>query len=198
MRYLIYDCEIIKCIPDRDGTRFDDYEYCDGWSDHANMGISCVGFAASNGDVCVCRWDDPGDKAWGLSLLNNADIIVGFNSRRFDDALMAANGVAVSTAYDLLEQVRIAAYDSPDWEDQPPGCSYALGAIGEANGFPKTGSGVLAPQLWQQGKHQEVIDYCLNDVKITKALLDLGLKGELIDPNTSQKLQLRPLDNGEG
>ena len=38
--------------------------------------------------------------------------------------------------------------------------------------------------LWQQGKHQEVIDYCMNDVKITKELILLFLDLHLKDPNT--------------
>lgn len=190
MNYLIYDCEILKCIPNRDGTRFEVYEYCDGWDDHANMGISVIG----------CQWSGESRPFACFSVSEFKTVrkqrpgyLVGFNSRRFDDSLMRANGLYVETDYDLLEEVRIAAYGSPEWEDQPQGFSYALGAIGEANGFPKTGSGALAPQLWQQGKHQEVIDYCLNDARITKALLELGLKGNLIDPNTGQKLQLRPL-----
>jgi hypothetical protein len=32
------------------------------------------------------------------------------------------------------------------------------------------------------------------DVKITKAVLDLGLEGELIDPNTGNKLKLRDIN----
>jgi hypothetical protein len=36
--------------------------------------------------------------------------------------------------------------------------------------------------------------YCLNDVKVTTAILELGLAGELIDPNTGKKLRLAPLE----
>jgi hypothetical protein len=68
-----------------------------------------------------------------------------------------------------------------------------LAKLGQANGFPKTGSGELAPKLWQDGRFQDVIDYCLNDVKITNEILHLGLKGKLIDPNTGRPLTLAPL-----
>ena len=40
---IIYDCEIIRCIPPRDGIRNDDLAYCDGWHDYEGMGISVIG-----------------------------------------------------------------------------------------------------------------------------------------------------------
>ena len=40
---IIYDCEIIRCIPPRDGIRNDDLAYCNGWHDYEGMGISVVG-----------------------------------------------------------------------------------------------------------------------------------------------------------
>ena len=54
----------------------------------------------------------------------------------------------------------------------------------EANGIgSKSGSGANAAILWQQGKEQEVIDYCINDIKLTRELFDLIQdKGEIIDP----------------
>jgi hypothetical protein len=62
--------------------------------------------------------------------------------------------------------------------------------IAKANGKAKTGEGAIAPVLWQRGERQEVIDHCMNDVVITKAMLILGLAGQLVDPNTGTHLQL--------
>jgi hypothetical protein len=76
----------------------------------------------------------------------------------------------------------------------PKGWSYKLDAIAKANGMAKTGTGELAPIMWQRGQKQEVIDYCLNDVRVTTAILELGLAGELADPNTGKKLRLAPLE----
>lgn len=119
--------------------------------------------------------------------------IIGFNSKQFDDNLCRANGIDVITTYDLLEEIRLVAFGSTRWEDTPEGHNYSLDAIAKANGMTKTGHGALAPQLWQEGKHQEVIDYCVNDVKLTVELLNLGLKGKLINPNGGRYLKLRPL-----
>lgn len=38
-----YDCEIARCIPDRNGNNDPRYQYCQGWHDHKAMGIACIG-----------------------------------------------------------------------------------------------------------------------------------------------------------
>ena len=40
---LVYDLEIVKAIPDKSGACKDGIEYCEGWQDHKNMGISVIG-----------------------------------------------------------------------------------------------------------------------------------------------------------
>lgn len=192
--YLIYDCEIVKLIPPRDGVRLDGYEYCRDWSDHESMGISVIGFYSSRTNK-IDHWLDGPD----YSIRDLAEFfarhnhLIGFNSKGFDDKLMTANGVQITTTYDLLEEVRIAAGFGPDYRSVPKGFSYSLDSIAKANGMAKSGSGELAPMLWQQGKHQEVIDYAMHDVRITHELLKLGLAGQLVDPNTCRFLQLRDL-----
>lgn len=189
---LVYDCEIIKCIPT--GELNKNYKYCGGWRDFNNMGISVIGFYSDKSSLwfngynhCLTPFQD------FQKLVNNESQIVGFNSKQFDDNLCQANGIEIKTTYDLLEEIRLSAFGSPHWEDTPKGHSYSLGAIASANGAAKTGSGDAAPQLWQDGKHQEVIDYCVNDVKLTVELLKLGLAGKLINPNNGEYLLIRPL-----
>jgi hypothetical protein len=194
MNRLIYDIEIIKAIPTRE-PQIDGIEYCDGWLDHEGMGISVIGYQYNDEPIDCCL-----SAASFLDLLISLDdeeyTLVGFNSRSFDDKLLAANGLEdIQTDYDLLEEVRIAAGFQAHFQSVPRGYSYKLDAIAKANGMAKTGSGELAPVLWQQGKEQQVIDYCKMDIAITAAMLDLGLVGELIDPNTGDKLQLRALEH---
>jgi DEAD/DEAH box helicase domain-containing protein len=196
---LCYDLEIIKAIPPKDaGDRNPSIEYCGGWADFDGMGISVIGccWIQIDGGGRVSLIDPMAliaDK-YGLakfaSMVSYADGIVGFNSCRFDDQLMGANGVPVSTTYDLLEEVRISSYGSADYRDCPKGNSYSLGKIAAANGLAKTGDGANAAIQWQQGLHDEVIEYCKNDVAITAKLFRLGLTGTLKDPNTGQLLQL--------
>ncbi len=38
----------------------------------------------------------------------------------------------------------------------------------------------MAPVDWQRGHHGKVIDYCLNDVKLTRQLFELALAGSRV------------------
>jgi hypothetical protein len=188
--YLVYDTEILKAIPYGDLIR--DIEYCKGWTDYEGMGISVIGFWLTHKDE-----PEVSSVMQVFKLVTEGYAhypVVGFNSANFDDKLMAAHGITIKTTYDVLEQVRIAAGFGAHHTSVRRGYSYKLDAIAQANGMAKTGNGALAPVLWQQGKHQEVKDYCLNDVRITRNILELGLKGELIDPNTGERLKLAALD----
>lgn len=194
MRRVVYDCEIIKMVPKRFYDNLEDYEYCNGWNDFEGMGIAVIG---------VCDIDTE-EKYYFSNQKTDAKIayypirefpkfvaaheIWGFNSLNFDDRLCYANGLDIHTDHDLLCQVRLAAFGSTNWEDQPYGFSYSLSTIAEANGMAKSGSGELAPKLWQDGKHQEVVEYCLNDCLVTARLIKLFESGALIDPNTGEKL----------
>lgn len=188
MNRLIYDIEIKNAIPGR--KRIPGINYCRGWFDYAGMGVAVIGYKWNQESPAHCR-----DAASFFDLLLELDDedykLVGFNSNSFDDKLLAAHDLeGITTHYDVLEEVRIAAGFGASFKSVPRGYSYKLDVIAKANGFSKTGDGSLAPILWQQGKHSQVIEYCKNDVEITSKILDLGLAGELIDPNTGKKLQL--------
>ena len=187
--YLIYDIEIEKAIPTRQLIK--GIDYCAGWSDYENMGIAVIGYKWSHEDVASYTTSAEGFLDMLMQYDDEYYHLVGFNSRNFDDRLLTANGLeGIETDYDLLEQVRIAAGFKAGYKSVPKGYKYSLESISQSNGTAKTGQGALAPVLWQQGKKQEVIDYCINDVLITEKILELGLAGALVDPNTGNKLQL--------
>lgn len=201
MKGIIYDCEIVKCVPA--GQILPRYEYCRGWNDFDGMGISCIGVADLQSGRLWAFSDvvpPPAAKAFGINSLSDfqqlvyqaqksGEAIWGFNSHKFDDKLCRTNGIAIQTDFDLLEEVRLAAFGSTRWEDQPPGYTYSLDAIARANGMKKTGSGAEAPQWWQDGHYSKVIDYCLNDCSITRELILKFHAGELKDPNTGKILK---------
>ena len=62
---------------------------------------------------------------------------------------------------------------------------YGLDACCNANGIgSKTGNGALAPIDWQQGRIGSVIDYCLQDIKLTEQLFRIILGyGWILNPN---------------
>lgn len=201
--YIVYDCEIINCIPPKDGELDPSLNYCLGWDDFEGMGISVVGVAVVQPHYASYRSYvlDPkvNPNAFGdyfdLRSLLSYETVIGFNSESFDDNLIATNGILGKLesrikSRDLLKAIRLAAFGSDRWQDTPRGYSYGLDKIAKVNGLgSKTGSGELAPKLWQKGQYQEVIDYCINDVALTVQILDLAMEGELIDPNNGKVLE---------
>ena len=185
-RILFYDCEIARCIPDKYEDDLEGYEYCDGQQDFQGMGLACIG-TFWNGQYKAYFEDSlPAFQ----EIVNQAETIVGFNSVSFDDELMEANGIKIKTTYDLLCEVRVASGQPPFYTPGLTRGGYSLNALAAANiGKKKTGSGALAPILWQQGKKDEVVEYCLNDVDLT---LQLYFKRHhLIDPTNGTILKLR-------
>lgn len=181
---LIYDCEIIKAIPPKVAAmRLPDIEYCLGWEDLTGMGISVIGAYDYEEDRYRVFCEDNFDEF--QALVEHHDRIVGFNSLKFDNRLCAANGLMVpdEKSYDLLVEIWLAAGLGPHFV-YPTHIGYGLDACAAANfAEHKTGNGALAPIHWQHGQTGKVIDYCLQDVRLTKRLLDLVLhNGNIINP----------------
>lgn len=202
MKGIVYDCEVICCVSPKNGELDildSNYQYANGWTDYENLGISVIGVIyldSEKTEVFVnSQWENlkfPNFSDFQQLIYNiqkNDGIIAGFNSISFDDRLCRANGIAIATNFDLLQEVRVAAYGSTEWSDQPEDYSYSLDAITRANGYCKTGHGASAAKQWQDKYYFEVIDYCINDCRITKRMIELFNRGELIDPNNGRILK---------
>lgn len=190
-KHLFYDCEIAKCIPSQYEDNDPQFEYCEGWHDFPGMGIAVIG--------CYADWLDQyftfeaHQLAEFNALVEQADEIVGFNSVSFDDNLMHANGLDICTTIDVLARVRMAAGMPPYYVPGVTRAGYSLKAIAGANlDFNKTGSGELAPQLWQLGRKDEVKNYCINDVMLLVALWKLPI---IIDPTDGSELNIHEVDS---
>ena len=191
---LVYDCEIVKAIPSRDTGALEGIEYCAGWHDHANMGISVIGaYDYDTGRYRVFCADNFGEFE---DLAHATDLLVGFNNVGFDDKLIGASGLHASPStprYDLLAESWVAAGLAPTWQSFDTHGGFGLDAICSATfARTKTGHGALAPVDWQRGRVGSVIDYCLADVWLTKQLFDLALAGKpIINPKTGEPMTLR-------
>jgi hypothetical protein len=198
MRALIYDIEIKKGILGKGEEALAGYEYCAGWHDHANMGISCIGAYDYAEDRYRVFCEDNMHEF--SEALDKADKIVGFNSVAFDNAVIAACWAPVcklpvgwqAKSYDLLVEIWRAAGLSPAFNYKTHG-GYGLDAVCERNfGTKKTGDGAKAPIFWQRGMIGNVIDYCLNDVRLTKQLLDkVQSNAPITCPKTGKALPVR-------
>lgn len=183
---VVYDIEIVRCIPDRKLANDPTLEYCAGWEDHAHMGIAVL-----------CAFDTR-EQMPRIFLLDNlkefAELIVGrcvagFNNRGFDDKLLAANGVTVGDSYDLLCELRAACGEPRTYTYGVTVGGRTLDAIAVSNlGARKTMHGELAPVEWQRGNRGGVIDYCMRDVVLTLRLLER--LPALVDPVTRRTVTL--------
>lgn len=162
----IYDIEIQNAIPPKNpADRISGIEYCEGWHDYKNMKIAVIGAY----DYTTDKYHIFGEKDLEQFTVFAAlhDVAVGFNNLNFDNNLLAANGVIMSekTSYDILFEIsrKTGTFKG-----------YGLENCVKAN-FPntaKSGNGATAPIDWQRGNQTKIINYCLNDVRITKMLLD--------------------------
>ena len=106
--------------------------------------------------------------------------------------LIGASELKLATNYDLLRELWISAGLSPTFEGKEHG-GFGLDATAKANfNLGKTGHGAIAPILWQRGEIGAVIDYCMEDVRLTVKLMDMVYQGWLVDPrDTSWTLKMR-------
>ncbi len=190
---LVYDLEIIKAIPPKDGFLEPNIEYCKGWHDHANMGVSVIGAYDFEADRYRIFTEDN----WGEFAdlyRDSTKIFAGFNSIPFDNSVLKACeivDIAEDRCFDLLREIWKAAGLGPTFQ-YPSHAGYGLDAVAIANGIgQKTGHGAFAPVDWQRGNIGTVIDYCLQDVALTKKLIDkIKEEGGLIDPKTGKGLEI--------
>lgn len=192
---IVYDIEIVNPPKTSKTAKIDGIEkYAEGWEDYLGMGISVIGtYNYING--AFNRWfgDDQEHMLEVYNIMDNADLIIGFNNLKFDNPLLQAHGVPMgdSKSYDILRQIWFAAGLTEIFNPMTHG-GYNLDAVAMANlGTGKTGKGEFAPWLWAKGKRDEVAEYCINDVVLTKRLMDkIFEQGGLIDPKTKQFLKI--------
>ena len=190
---IVYDIEIIKAIPNKGEPLIEGIEYCKGWHDHAGMGVSVIGvydFVEDRYRV-FCK----GNFVEFFGLTVNRKYLVSFNGVGFDNKVLNNQWTGfnekwqmpVDGQYDLLQEIWSA------YGQRFKGSG--LDAMCSANGLGgKTGHGSLAPVMWQRGQMGAVIDYCLQDVKLTKELFLLSQRGPLKSP-AGGELNLRRIIN---
>jgi hypothetical protein len=96
--------------------------------------------------------------------------------------------VQCATSYDILAQIWIA---SPETK-QVKGLN-TLDAITQANGMPpKVSGGALIPQWWREGRYADVLEHVVDDVRKTKALFELIMRGAPLARQDGSQLLLPP------
>lgn len=173
MDAIVYDCEILNAIPDKTPPE-PGITYCGGWGDFHGMGVSVIcAYDYKTDRYHTFLRDNFGDF---LNLVYQRPNLIGFNNGGFDDLLIAAaigfKPPPTLKIHDLLSEVWVSCGLKRRFGGSQY-AGYGLQDLSLANGLPgKTSKGTHAPVMWQRGDHGQVIDYCLNDVWLTKKLID--------------------------
>lgn len=151
-----------------------------GWDNYAALKISVVGVYSYIEDRYYCFEEKEMDKL--ADLFSDARRIVGFSMNRYDipvlnnyfQRLKGAPRLWGMERVDLLEEIEMAT-----------GSRISLDRLAAANlGQHKTHHGSEAGALYRDGKIEELKEYCLTDVKLTRELYDLYRKQNfLMVPN---------------
>lgn len=143
-----------------------------GWNKKADMGLSLgVTYSTATGRYEIFPEKRVGDL---IDLLSKADLVVGYNNRRFDYEVLMGY-----TILDLPHQ--LPTLDLLEVVEKAAGHRLPLDAIATATlGVGKTGDGLDAIRWWREGKIMEIAEYCCLDVKVTKLVHEYAMKhGEL-------------------
>ena len=160
-RIIVFDLETQKLAQD-----------VGGWQNVHLMQISvAVVFDTQKDSFLVYEEDDVQAL---VEHLEKADLIVGFNVKRFDYRVLSAytsKALNSMPTFDILEDIY-----------QRLGFRLSLDHLAlETLNHGKTASGLQAVAWFKEGNMEELINYCRNDVMVTKDLFFFGLEqGHLI------------------
>jgi len=145
--------------------------------------ISLVGAYSYNQNKYFCFNENQLDEF--AQLCQSANLLIGFSINRFD--------LPVLKKYLTFDLFNMANFDILDKIETITGQRVGLNALAKTNlGIGKTGHSLAAPHLYHKGQIEELKNYCLNDVKITKELYELALKqGYLLVPQKNSHESLR-------
>ncbi len=148
--------------------------------------ISLIGFYSYKQDKFFSFNENEIERA--AEFLKKAGLLVGFSISRFDLPVLKHHFGRLS-GWEDFDPFLIPRVDLLDEIEFSLGQRVGLNILAKTNlGFGKNGKGLEAPNLYHEGRLEELKNYCLNDVKITKDLYELAKKqGFLMIPQKEIK-----------
>lgn len=142
-----------------------------GSPDPADLDLSVVCVHDSETDEITSYFQEDLDKLW--PLMEKADILVGYNSDHFDIPLLnkySPRDLTKIKSVDLMNEIKKSFGRRVKLDD------IAQATLGEA----KSAHGLQAIIWWRQGEKQKVVDYCIQDVQVTRNLYDYMKKNSFV------------------
>ena len=123
-----------------------------------------------------------------FTRMRQADLVVGFNSTRFDYAVLAP-----FAPFDLLD---LPCLDLLLRVKERLNYRVSLNNLGEATlGEPKNADGLQALAWWKEGRLDAIAAYCRKDVDLTRRLYLFGLEqGYVLFSNKAGQHVRLPVD----
>ncbi len=135
--------------------------------DFSNLEITVVGTHDSETGEYKGFFQEDFPQMW--KLFESADILVGYNSDHFDIPILNkyyAGDLTKIKSVDLLKEVRNVL-----------GRRLKLQSVAEGTlGHGKSADGLIAMEWWAQGKKDEVMKYCIEDVRVTNEIYEYARK----------------------
>ena len=156
--------------------------------DFSNLEITVVGTHDSETNEMKGFFKEDFPQMW--KLFESADILVSYNGDHFDIPILNkyyAGDLTKIKSVDLLKEVRSVL-----------GRRLKLQSIAEATlGRGKSSDGLEAMDWWAQGKKDEVMKYCLDDVKLTNELYEYARKNGSLKYKDYEGIREIKLDTSE-
>lgn len=144
------------------------------------LGVSLVGIYSYNRDKYRAFKEEEFPEL--LKLLQDTELVIGFNSKSFDFTVLQPYfkdfDLFTIKHLDILEEIVYAL-----------GHRLKLESVAQSTlGYGKSGSGLDAIMYYRNNDWDNLIKYCLDDVKVTKEVYDYGLNhGHIWYTNAGQK-----------
>lgn len=148
----------------------------------ADLDLAVVCVHDSETDEMTSYFKEDLGKLW--PLMEQADMLVTFNGDHFDIPLLNkyyAGDLTQIKSLDLLVEIRKSLGRRIKLDD------IASATLGES----KSADGLQSIVWWRQGKIDDVVNYCKQDVKVTKNVYDFAMQnGHLLYVKDGKKEQI--------
>jgi DEAD/DEAH box helicase domain-containing protein len=174
-RYGVFDVETQRSAAD-----------VGGWHRADRMGISVAVLYDSASDSFKTYLEK--DIPELIKDLQTFELVVGFNNKRFDNRVLSA--------YSLFNLASLPTLDIMEVIANRLGYRLSLDRLAEHTlGVKKSANGLMALQWYKEGRIEEIINYCRQDVKITRDLFLFGLENRyLLFQNKAGSIVRLPVD----
>jgi len=150
-----------------------------GWDHIDQLGVSVACAYDSKTDQFLSFQEHELKKLFELC---EERLVVGYNIRGFDLPVMVPYGLKMQDLdiFDIMLDIQTLT--------RRP--SLKLDAIAQATlGAGKSADGLMAVEWWKKGEIQKIIDYCIQDVKVTRDVFQFGRQNGFVKIQNGENSQ---------